>query len=217
MDAIESMTLFFCVELLGTVAFAISGSMVAIRKNLDLLGIIVLGVITACGGGMIRDTLIGNLPPMLFVNPIYVSVATVSAIILFILVRYLKISIEILESERYDLIISISDAVGLGAFTIVGIDTAIAMGLDRYDFLVVFLGVITGVGGGVLRDIMAGEVPAVLRKHVYACASIAGAILYTVIMDIIDQGLAMLISISLVVMIRYEARRHRWNLPRAVK
>jgi uncharacterized membrane protein YeiH len=111
---------------------------------------------------------------------------------------------------------NLMDAVGLGAFTVVGIDTAISAGLGEYQFLMVFLGVITGVGGGILRDIMAGQTPAVLKKHIYACASLAGAFCYVGLIPVMDNDAAMTVSAILVVVIRVLARKYRWNLPRAL-
>lgn len=212
----EHLTVFFMVEMIGTVAFACSGAMVAIRKQLDLLGIIVLGVTTAVGGGMIRDILIGIHPPTLFVKPVYVMAAFAAVLVLFLIVRFRQITLEVLESERYERILNLLDAIGLGAFTVVGIDTAIEAGFGEYRFLMIFLGVITGVGGGILRDMMADQTPAVLKKHVYACASIAGAVCYVGLLGVIGDGAAMIISAVLVVIIRILARKYKWNLPRAM-
>jgi len=210
------LTVFFVIEIIGTVAFACSGAMLAVRKQLDLLGIIVLGVTTAVGGGMLRDLLIGINPPTLFVNPVYVLAAFVAVLVLFVILKFRQITIEVLESERYERILNLLDAIGLGAFTVVGIDTAIEAGFGEYRFLMVFLGVITGVGGGILRDMMAGQTPAVLKKHVYACASIAGAVCYVMLLDVIGDNAAMIISAVLVVVIRILARKYKWNLPRAM-
>ena len=204
--------LLFMIEMIGTVAFACSGAMVAIQKDLDLLGILVLGVTTACGGGMIRDLLIGSTPPTLFIHPVYVAVAAASTLILFLFVRFLHSSRNILQSALYDSALSLMDAVGLGAFTVVGINTAISAGFEKYRFFLVFLGVITGVGGGILRDIMANETPAILKKHIYACASLAGALLYTYTRGL-SRELSMVCSALLVVIIRILARKYRWNLP----
>lgn len=212
----ENITVFFAIELIGTAAFACSGGMVAIKKQLDLLGIIVLGVTTAVGGGMIRDLIIGIHPPTLFIKPVYVWVAFLSVLVLFVIVRFCRITWEVLESDLYERVMNLLDAIGLGAFTVVGIDTAIEAGLGEYRFLMIFLGTITGVGGGILRDMMAGQTPAVLKKHVYACASIAGAFCYVGLMGYMGNDLAMVISALLVVMIRILARKYRWNLPRAM-
>lgn len=210
------MDVFFLMEMIGTVAFACSGAMVAIEKRLDLLGIIVLGETTAVGGGMIRDIIIGIHPPALFVDPIYVIASFVAVMVLFVAVKYFYHSADILESPMYEAVLNLLDAIGLGAFTVVGIDTAVGAGFGDYKFLMVFLGVITGVGGGILRDMMAGQTPAVLRKHVYACASIAGAVCYIVLMNYIGESGAMVVSAVLVTLIRVLARHYKWNLPRAI-
>lgn len=209
-------SVFFMIEIIGTIAFACSGAMVAVKKNLDLLGIIVLGVITAVGGGMIRDVLIGIHPPTLFVKPVYVLAAFLAVCVLFLVLRFRRVTIEILESAAYERIMNLLDAIGLGAFTVVGIDTAIENGFGQYRFLMIFLGVITGVGGGLLRDIMAGQTPAILKKHVYACASIAGAVSYVLLINYLTNEASMIISALLVVIIRVLARHYRWNLPRAL-
>lgn len=209
-------TVFFMVEMIGTVAFACSGAMVAIKKNLDLLGIIVLGVTTAVGGGMLRDLLIGITPPTLFVNPVYVMMAFLSVVVLFLIVKYGRVTIEMMESLWYERVMNLMDAVGLGAFTVVGIDAAVNAGFGEYHFLMIFLGVITGVGGGILRDMMAGVTPAVLKKHVYACASLAGAVSYVGLMNVLDNDWDMILSALLVVVIRVLARHYKWNLPRAL-
>lgn len=210
-------TLLFFIEAIGTIAFASSGAMVAIKKQLDLLGIIVLGVTTAVGGGMLRDIILGNFPPTLFKDPIYVFLAFVTVMLLFILIRKNQKFISGPSMLTYEKIMNLFDAVGLGAFTVVGMDTALLSGYRDYQFLTIFLGVITGVGGGILRDMLAGQTPHVLKKHVYACASIAGALLYAVLMNWINEDAAMLTGAFSIVLIRLLAARFCWNLPTAVK
>lgn len=209
-----NITVLFVMELIGTAAFSCSGAMVAIRKHLDLLGIIVLGVITAVGGGMIRDVLLGIHPPTLFLKPVYVTVAVISAILMFLLMHSHRIARFLLTAQYYDWTMNLLDAIGLGAFTVVGVDTAVSAGQGEFYFLTIFLGVITGVGGGLLRDMMACEVPAILRKHVYACASIAGAVCYVLLLPLISQDAALILCAALVIVIRLLARHFEWNLPR---
>lgn len=211
------LSLLFFVEAAGTIAFASSGAMVAIKKQLDLLGVIVLGVTTAVGGGMLRDIIIGSVPPNLFKDPIYVLLAFLTVMLLFIIVRRNQKILASRSIEMYEKVMNIFDAVGLGAFTVVGIDTAVLAGYGQYHFLIIFLGVITGVGGGILRDIMAGETPYVLKKHVYACASIAGAVLYAFLMEYMNGDAAMLIGAGTVILIRILATRYCWDLPTATK
>ncbi|WP_321003408.1 trimeric intracellular cation channel family protein [Eisenbergiella porci] len=205
--------IIFIVEIIGTIAFASSGAMVAVRKRLDLFGIIVLGVITAVGGGMLRDLMIGNIPPNMFRNPIYVLAAFLTVLVLFLLFRCWPFLLGSRYIEGYEKIMNILDAIGLGAFTVIGIDTGVEAGYGDYHFLIIFLGVITGIGGGILRDIMAGETPYVLKKHIYACASIAGACLYVVLLQVTRSDSAMIGSALLVVAIRILASHFRWDLP----
>ncbi|WP_101876708.1 trimeric intracellular cation channel family protein [Lachnoclostridium edouardi] len=209
-------SILFAMETIGTIAFASSGAMVAIEKNLDLLGVIVLGVTTAVGGGMLRDIIIGNIPPNLFVNPVYVFMALATVIILFLIIRFHRHFLFGRSRITYEKIMNIFDAVGLGAFTVVGIDTAVSSGYGEYHFLAAFLGVMTGVGGGILRDIMADQTPYILKKHVYASASIAGAVAYILLAGQISSDSAMIICSVLVVAIRLLATKYRWNLPTAL-
>lgn len=207
--------IFFLIEMIGTIAFASSGAMVAVKKELDLLGVVVLGVITAVGGGMLRDIIIGSVPPALFQNPVYVTAAFFTVLVLFVVIRVNQGLLEGRSIEVYEKVMNIFDAVGLGAFTVTGVNTAVNAGYGDYVFLSAFLGVLTGVGGGVLRDMMAGQAPYILRKHFYACASIMGAVCYVFLRTRIHPDLAGVVSAGLVVLIRALATRYCWNLPRA--
>ncbi|MEY8431952.1 trimeric intracellular cation channel family protein [Lachnospiraceae bacterium 48-42] len=206
-------SLLFAMELIGTIAFACSGALVGIRKKLDLLGVIVLAVITATGGGMFRDILIGNVPPALFRNPFYAGVAVLAAILIFFTIQSKRLLKTFMQIERYNQVFNSLDAIGLGAFTVVGVDTAISYNVDSYFFLTLFVGVITGVGGGLIRDIMVCEIPSILKEHIYACASLAGALLYAGTWQIFDPDIAMITSALIVIAIRMLARHYDWNLP----
>ena len=206
-------SLLFAMELIGTIAFACSGALVGIRKKLDLLGVIVLAVITATGGGMFRDILIGNVPPALFRNPFYAGVAVLAAILIFFTIQSKRLLKTFMQIERYNQVFNSLDAIGLGAFTVVGVDTAISYNVDSYFFLTLFVGVIIGVGGGLIRDIMVCEIPSILKEHIYACASLAGALLYAGTWQIFDPDIAMITSALIVIAIRMLARHYDWNLP----
>lgn len=225
----------FILELIGTTAFAISGVMVAIDKELDLLGVIVLGVVTAVGGGMIRDVLLGLTPPTMFLKPVYVTFAFVVSLTAF-LAAYLyhnyagknekdkgqdkrpgkKILNEKLLNEN---VLNIFDAIGLGIFVTLGVDTAIQNGYADNHFLSIFVGVITGVGGGLLRDIMAGKIPIILKKRVYAVAALGGAALFFLLYYSmkLNRVFSLFAAAALTVMIRLLAARFGWNLPRIRK
>lgn len=210
----EYTTVIFLLELIGTVAFASSGAMAGIRKNMDIFGVLVLGITTAVGGGCIRDLILGIHPPKMFHNFSYVGAAIATSCLLF-LVIYLKK--ELLESrflETYEQVMNAFDAIGLGIFTVIGIRTAISVSDDSNLFLLIFVGVVTGIGGGMLRDIMSGSTPFVFVKHVYACASLTGAVCYIVLQTRISDAAAVIISSAVVIVIRLLAAHYRWNLPR---
>lgn len=197
-------------ELIGTVAFAASGALIAMKKHMDLLGIIVLGVITAIGGGILRDLILGITPPLAFRDPTCALVATATSILLFI--PYIRRPL--MHRERlFDLVLLIMDSVGLGVFTVMGIWNTLLFDPDRSIFLLLFVGVLTGVGGGMLRDILAGQTPYILVKHIYASASIAGALSCALLLRLLPDYLALLIGILVVLTIRLLAAHYRWNLP----
>ncbi len=206
----------FLLEIVGTIAFASSGAMLGIRKNMDIFGVNVLGITTAVGGGCVRDLLLGIHPPKMFQNFAYVGTAILTSCLLFVVFFIKK---ELLEStflERYERVMSALHAVGLGIFTVMGIRTAMDLEGSHFDhwFLLVFVGVATGIGGGMIRDVMAGETPFVFIKHVYACAALIGAFLYIFLCRAVPDIGAMLVSSITVVAVRLLAAHYRWNLPR---
>ena len=207
-------TIIFVVEMIGTVAFALSGVMVGIKKQLDILGVVVLGTITAVGGGALRDILLGTLPPMLFRNPVY-AIAAVGTSILSFVVAYCMGSKFPSRIEKLNPFINVLDAIGLGIFVIVGVNAAINSGFFDNPFLAIFVGTITGVGGGLMRDQLVGEIPMVLQKRVYALAATIGATLYYVLMYYrVQDVIAITVGAGVVVLIRMLATIFKWNLPR---
>lgn len=207
--------MFLIIELIGTAAFACSGAMVAIKKDLDFLGIVVLGVTTAVGGGMLRDILLGNTPPRLFFNTIYPLTAFLAVLIMFIVLKSRRFTLDVFRSNKFDFVLNGVDAVGLGVFTATGTDTVIAAGYGEQHFLMIFLGIVTGVGGGLLRDVLVGQTPYIFRKHFYACASLLGAVTYTRMLHWEYERLtALIVSTVFVVIIRVLARHYCWGLPK---
>ena len=148
----------FIMEMVGTIAFAASGAMVAVDRAMDIFGVIVLGVTTAVGGGAVRDVILGIVPPAMFQHPVYTVVATVTSCVVFMILYLKKELLQGHNRETYDKVMLVMDSIGLGIFTVVGVNTGIAHGYMDYTFLLVFLGTVTGVGGGLLRDVMAGAV-----------------------------------------------------------
>lgn len=198
-------------ELIGTVAFAASGALTAMKKHMDLLGIIVLGVVTAIGGGIVRDLILGATPPFAFRDPLCAFVAIATSLLLFIpqlrrpLMRNQKI---------FDLAMLFMDSLGLGIFTVMGIWIAMDLSPDRSRFLLTFVGVITGVGGGVIRDVLAGQTPYIFVKHIYACASMVGAIVCAFLWKLLPEYAVMLLGVAIILIIRLLSAHFRWNLPR---
>ena len=208
---------FSILEIAGTVSFAISGAMAALEKKVDLFGVIVLGITTALAGGIFRDMLVGRVPPAAFSDGTYMKIAFVTSVIVF-LAAWMFSDKYVNNIQVIDTINNIFDAAGLGAFTITGAKVAMALGYMDNSFFVIFLGMVTGVGGGIIRDLMIGEIPFILRKRIYAVASLLGGCIYYVLLlkNVADMTAAF-IGIGIVFSLRMLATIFRWNLPKAFK
>lgn len=207
--------LFYLTELVGTVAFSISGAMLAIERNLDLFGVLFLGVITAIGGGIVRDLLLGQVPPQAFLNYIYLLLAAAAAWVVF-LVCWLRNRRGMPLTFINDNILNILDAAGLGIFSVIGVQNTISAGFGDNAFFCIFLGMTTGVGGGMLRDVLSRATPVVLRKHIYAIASILGGSCFYYLQSWSATG-SIFVSILVVVAVRVLARHYLWTLPRIAR
>lgn len=210
-------TVILVLEIIGTCAFAISGAVIGITKRFDIFGVIFSAVITALGGGTIRDILLGNLPPAMFKNYIYLIFAVGTAVLTFIIASILKNKF----SENIviiDKINNIFDAAGLGVFTVVGMNVAMSSGFENNFFFVVFLGMTTGCGGGILRDVIVSDVPFVLTKRIYAVASIAGGIVYYLLHVTFSVGdiISAVSGILVIFILRLLASVFKWDLPKAI-
>lgn len=207
-------TLIFIFELIGTVAFAISGAMTALKKDMDIFGVAILGLTTAVGGGVLRDILLGITPPVMFRAPIYALLAIFISVVVFIpSVRRILTR----NHALYEQMMLVMDSIGLGVFTVVGINTAYGVSSDFNLFLLIFVGTVTGVGGGVLRDVLAGNTPYIFVKHIYACASIVGAILCASLRAPLGEAAAVIIGASTVIIIRLLAAHYKWSLPHSAE
>ena len=196
-------TLLTIFVLIGTVPAAISGAMLGIQKEMDIFGVSILGLATGVGGGAIRDIVLGITPPAMFVDPIY----ALTAIGTSMFTRHPKL---------YEMLMLVTDSMGLGVFTMVGVQTAYAQEQHYSFFLIIFVGTITGVGGGVLRDLLAGRVPYILAKHhLYATACIIGAVAGALLWPVIGDLWAMVAGALLIFLIRMLAAHYRWSLPKA--
>ncbi|MBQ7188421.1 MAG: trimeric intracellular cation channel family protein [Kiritimatiellae bacterium] len=208
------MALFlFILEIIGTVAFAVSGALLAVKKEMDVFGVCVMGVVTACGGGVLRDLMLGYLPPAMFREPVYALTAvgcSLLTMILFVVRR------RFFSHDRvFDTLMLWSDALGLGVFTAAGVSAVFRAGFGDNFFFSVFLGTMTGVGGGVLRDVLARTPPYIFVRHIYACASILGAVVCTLLWRTAGATLAMLVCCGSVFALRILSAHYRWSLPKA--
>lgn len=203
----------FILEIIGTIAFAASGAMTGIKKRMDIFGVTILGLSTAIGGGVIRDLILGIAPPKTFQNPTYAIIAIVTGITIFIpnVRRWLQRNLHAFEN-----VLNLMDALGLGIFTVMGIKTALDLSTAGYNgFLLIFVGVVTGVGGGVLRDVLSGDTPYIFSKHIYASASILGSIISYFAWPFLGSMYSMLIGLAIIFIVRLLSMHFQWNLPRA--
>lgn len=190
-------------EYAGTAAFAISGALLGCKKHLDYLGIIFLAILTATGGGLIRDVFIGDFPPNALRHPIYINISIIAAIVTILFHR---------KFAYLGNIILIFDALGLGAFTALGSDMALQHQM-MLPLLVITFGLLTGVGGGIIRDICANEIPLVFQKEIYALASIIGALIFYYTHQFVAGIHPLYICFAVTFMIRLLAIIYRLHLP----
>ncbi|MES2275047.1 MAG: trimeric intracellular cation channel family protein [Bacteroidota bacterium] len=190
------------IEILGTVAFTVSGAFSAMQKRMDIFGVFVLGFVTAIGGGTLRDILIGSLPVAWMRDmqtPLIILGTTIATIIFKKYVKNLKITLFLF------------DALGLGLFTIIGVQKGLNANLNPG--ACVALGTITGCFGGVVRDILINEIPVLFRKEIYATACIAGGCCYLLLLMVADRIIAETAAIFVICTIRIIAMRRNWKLP----
>lgn len=193
----------YLLDMLGVAVFAVSGALTAGRKSLDLFGVIVIAVITAIGGGTIRDLLLDNRPIFWIADPTYLVVIVAAALATLVYARFRR-------PPRGSLLVA--DAFGLALFTVIGAQTAEAAGVSS--IIVVLMGTITGVVGGVLRDVLCAEIPLILRREIYATASIAGASVYVLLNDLAPGSqAAILVPMGLIFALRLAAIRLDLHVP----
>ena len=191
-------------DFFGTMAFAVTGAFKAIEHKSDIVGIIFLASITGLAGGIMRDVLFGRIPPLAVTNPLYLVITTATAVAIFFLFRGLK--------KHWNMFLKF-DAIGLGIFTVIG--ATVAYHLAGLNFLaMVFAGLITAVGGGILRDVFVNEVPIVFVQELYASASFLGVVMmFALLAAGTDVSVAAIPSIAAVTSLRLLAIKYNWNLP----
>jgi uncharacterized membrane protein YeiH len=191
-------------ELVGVTVFALSGGLLAARRGMDLFGAVVLALVAGLGGGTIRDVLLGATPPSNLSDVAAVTCAAAAGAVAF----YWDLGV-----AKFRRAVLVLDAGGLGLFTVNGAVTALALGAPP--LAAVFLGLLTGIGGGVLRDVLSGQVPVVLQDDIYALPSLAGSVVVVGLwqLDAFSPAAGVLVAV-LVFAVRLLARRRRWHLRR---
>ncbi|MEX0272775.1 MAG: trimeric intracellular cation channel family protein [Flavobacteriaceae bacterium] len=194
---------FYAIDILGTIAFAISGVLVAMDKKLDFLGVVIIAFVTAIGGGTLRDLLIGNVPVAWMQELTYVLVILGAALFAMIFrnqLKYLRTSLFLF------------DTIGIGLYTMVGIEKGLDAGL--LPIMCIILGMITASFGGVTRDILCNEIPVIFRKEIYATACILGGVGYFLLRQLpISEAYAYVMGILIVIVVRLLAVRFKISLP----
>ncbi len=198
-----NLPLIYCLDLFGTAVFAISGALVAGRKRMDLFGVITLALVTAIGGGTLRDLLLDSRPIFWLKDHNYIYISLAFALVTFFFVRFL---------HKRTRALLIADAIGLSAFTVIGADKALTMG--HTGLIAIIMGIMTGVVGGMIRDVLSDEIPLVLRTEIYATAAMAGALVFvTLKMIAVQEWLYTLAAVLITLVLRLSAIKWRLALP----
>ncbi|SKA43788.1 TRIC cation channel family protein [Enterovibrio nigricans] len=196
--------LLYILDMFGTVVFAVSGVLLAGKLRMDPFGVVVLAMVTAIGGGTIRDMVLGATPVFWVNEPEYLWVILITCLLSMLLIRHPR------RLPWY--VLPVADAIGLAVFVAIGVDKALSYGASP--IVAVIMGVLTGCGGGILRDVLAREIPMVLRTEVYATACIAGGIMHTLVLaSNAGAEFASIVGMITTLSIRLAAIRWHLSLP----
>lgn len=207
------------VEYIGIIAFAISGALEGIKKRYDYLGVVILGIVTSTGGGVIRDLILGIIPPYSLRSGINIYLAVIVATIVFI-VNLLDDNVNRWTVNKlFDETLVLSDAMGLAVFVITGMQVAYNISNSYSSILYIFVGTISGVGGGIIRDMLVSNTPYIFDGHIYASAAIIGSTAYHLMTYYtgLPIRLVMIFCIILIFVIRMISYHFNLNLPRATR
>ena len=206
--------IWYIFDMIGTIAFAVSGALVGVSRKMDIFGMTVLALATAIGGGIVRDVLLGYFPPNSLRNVVYVTVVLAVTVIVFLIYnsRYRKHAIGPRSRASYLL----ADALGLASFTVTGASAGFKL-YPELPIFIVLLGTITAVGGGIIRDMLAQRIPSVLKEDVYALPSIIGGIVYYLMVTSSWDSMAVYGAFTVVLVIRLLAIKYNWSLPKVGK
>jgi uncharacterized membrane protein YeiH len=199
--------MFYILDILGTISFAISGVLIAMNKRMDVFGVLIIAFVTAVGGGTLRDVLIGNTPVSWMQDMTFAYVIIASTVLAIIF----KTKIDYLRKSLF-----LFDTVGIALYTVVGIEKGINAGL--HPIICIALGTMSACFGGVIRDILCNEIPVIFRKEIYATACILGGFVYFLLkLTALDSDLVFIISGSVVIISRTLAVKFKISLPSLYK
>ena len=191
-------------DIIGTAVFGVSGVLIAMERRMDVFGMLILAFVTGVGGGTLRDVLIGYIPVFWMRDHIYIVMIVVSVVITLLFKNKM--------ADQWGRWLLLFDAIGLGVFTIIGIEKAL-----RYELsptIAIILGTMTGSFGGVIRDILANKLPALFHKEIYATACIAGGTVYFLINSFMPDNLVIFITTVVVIAVRLLSLKYHWELPK---
>ena len=198
-----NMSIIYIIDLFGTFVFAISGILLAAEKKFDLVGASIIGMVTAIGGGTLRDVLIGATPVGWMKDHNYLIVIYLALPVCYFFQRFI---VKLHKS------IFLFDTIGIGLFTILGLQKTLDIGLSP--IIALMMGIVSGVFGGVIRDVLTNEIPLIFRKEIYASACLAGGLVFLGLDTLLpDTNFSIIASIAVVIIIRYLSVRHHWSLP----
>ena len=207
--------IYFIIECIGVVSFAITGTICAIRKKTDVVGALVFAMLTSFGGGIIRDVTTGHVPRLFTSHEYYIlaAVCAATSLICFHLAFIERVGV-FLGKHAHSWFLEVTDMMGLAIFCVLGVDVGREMlGEGTVPILLIFCGFITGVGGGILRDICSAQVPSIFRKHIYLIPAVLGSTLYTLTYPHWPHLVSVFVSVALIVTIRALATIFKWNMP----
>ena len=208
--------IIFLLECFAIASFAISGTISAINKRADVFGALIFAFVTSFGGGLMRDLIIGRTPPLLFTSKEYAVLAAIcfAVSLTVFLAAFIGNAAESLNAHAHSWLMEGSDMVGLAFFCILGVDSVLNFPpVSGNAMLVIFCGCITGIGGGILRDVLSAQIPLLFRKRIYFIPALLGTVCYYVLLSRIPRLAAILISVTVILVLRILAVRFRWNLP----
>ena len=202
------------IQYVGAVSFTISATIYAIHKRADIIGALVFSLLTCFGGGLIRDISIGQLPPQILVSreAHYLALVSIGVCLICYHLGFIKKIGSFADRHQHSFLIEFTDSLGLASFVVSGLE--IALEYEKTGFVIlVFAGCITGVGGGILRDICSAEIPSVFKKHIYLIPVIIASVFFALTYDKMSEILCVIITLVIIISIRMVAFKFKWNLP----